>query len=146
MNTADPIALAKLEEKLVAEIAALERKRADLDAVRRVVALLSDPQGVAVLEVKTTTGATNGAAVAPQQETEVSPQSGEVNDAVIAVVRSMEGLFTIRDIDRTLISQGRCYVRSSVRAAVARMEARGEIAIDRMGQGRRPTQYKPLEP
>lgn len=145
MNTADPIALAKLEEKLIAEIAMLERKRADLDAVRRVAALLSAPQDVVVQQSQTTTGGTNGAVATPQQEAVVSPQSGEVNDAVIAVVRSMQGLFTIRDIDRALVAKGHRYVRSSVRAAVARMEVRGEIAIDRMGQGRRPTQYKPRE-
>ena len=143
MNTVEkvnPAELDNLEQSLTEDIATLERKRADLAAVRRVKELLKT-QDIVVAKTTPTTESTNAAANHTGNGVSSSPISGEVNDAVTAVVKLMDGTFTIRDIESAVEARGHKYVRSSMRAAMARMESRGEIVVDRVGQGRRATRY-----
>ena len=145
MNATNDDTLAELEAKLSSEIAALEQKRADLEAVRRTRALLGEKALRVVSNAALTTIETGNGVVTPSKNSSETPRSGEVNDAVIAAARKMVGTFSIKDIDLKLKSQGMNYVRSSIRAALGRMESRHEILVAKAGRGRRPTRYKSPE-
>lgn len=126
------------------DLDSLEAKlKADLTAIQRVRELLSS--GAFPTESANSVAATPSVnAEEKTQQIVVSGEPtafGEVTNAVSATVKSLKAGFTIVDVEGMLSVDGKNYVRSSIRGALARLERQGKIRIDRQGEGRRPTTY-----
>jgi hypothetical protein len=66
---------------------------------------------------------------------------GTVSNAVAEAIDQMPGRFTIRDIQKSLVRNGHILNGMSVRGAILRNEARGNIAVVSRGTGSKPSVF-----